>query len=260
LGGSGEIVSVKPSNEQQATYGEEIPIGEMNLQIEKFRLTHHTEADDAEDDMCEDDFVIGQTGTEFCQNENHTHVMKVDECKLAAQLLGGVEGDPMETKRAVGPQFGNKNFHPKHCYTRREEDNVTNEMVTKFYLNTVPDELPDDTTFFATANEAPVCTRPRHQLGKEDSSDCDKPNEYKLLQNSNLCREAAKCMGFKTHQYFVIDEMNASEHFNYPMGCFLSNKYNWTVYYNNRSYLGTAKHAKGRPICIAKTVDIDPIE
>jgi len=206
------------------------------------------------EEFCGYDFPLGKVGTFECALTNHSLILEESMCIEAATIAGAhTDHDSFSINNLWGTAKPKLKYQrPLGCF--KLECPKPNEGQICYYFNDNGDPITEWAKQNQTISGTPVCSRSMYLNSTAPDTNGGCPDGYTIVDKENTCQNAANCMGDAAGYQFLTGNLNASEHLDYPRGCFISNE-DKKVYYNAKSDLGPGKNVKGTLICnVSSTV------
>lgn len=199
------------------------------------------------------DFPLGKEGTTQCTDPtNEVLINSTTECMFAADQSGAhiLDVSKFQVRNDGG---GWQDKHPKGCF----KDVCDKKGGVCYFDNLKAGGMPT-----GTITGTPICQRPRFVKAPAGTNgQCGQvapksPGAYQALQDEFLCRVAGTLFGGADAQEFRVGILNASQHLDHPLGCFVDTA-DGITYYNPPSELSSkipSTGVRGIQICNVSAV------
>lgn len=210
-------------------------------------LDMRTDPDDPEI-PCNDEYPLGIPKTSDCVEPHHDLIVDPQMCAQAASMTNaGID----QLHYTLTEEWWES--HPRGCFAW-PCPMASSKMC--YFFNPVGDDpcnhtgLGNHTGGGEHCQGTPVCFASHYQNGTVDANGgC--PNHYAPVMSEKKCEAAASCLGFCAGAQFRIGVNNASQHHEFPQGCFI-NDWDGCFYFNPASdTMGMPQRPKGTPVCNA---------
>jgi len=213
-------------------------------------------------DYCDVDFVLGIAASNDCaitsglNGVNHHLITTESMCKQAANEAGGL------TQLDMSIGSGYQNLRPKGCFQQPcsevepAGDTMAGDTHVCYFFNGNK-ETPGNGG--ATIIGTPVCHRMRYLnyiAPDTDTRDAGCPVGYRVILEDLPCRQVQNCLGDAPGDQFRVGLSNASQHLDYPLGCFID-KVDHKIYINEASQMGRGTSITGTLLCKVKVSSRD---
>jgi len=238
------------------TMGAEGELSEMRpgSMLEARSETHSQDHDDtygedADTDMCNDDFPLGNEGVPKCgdANADYSQILQEHLCIEAGRQANATVA---HLKFKLTWEWFEK--RPRGCFKYNCAEDPKGVC---YFFNPIGDEPLHPTG-------TPVCSRPRYlnATSVDGTNGVKCPDQYQKIDgptegDEDACQEAATCLGYCEGTEFREAIQNASMYDEFPLGCFIHEQQG-CVFYNPPQAAGTAlpKSPVGVPICNVSSV------
>mmetsp|Transcript_83389 Transcript_83389/g.131278 ORF Transcript_83389/g.131278 Transcript_83389/m.131278 type:complete len:273 (+) Transcript_83389:66-884(+) len=225
--------------------------GEVLAAVERADVSSHSK----QEEFCEYGYVLGQAGTNLCQETGHSLIIDINMCIKAASDAGVTA----PSKTFVIPQDW-ETKKPEGCF-----HGVCAEDPVKgcFFYNPVGYNNSDSKDL--EPDPRPVCSRSKYMFAERNSvgNDADCPNGYKPITTLKACEDAGICKDRPpaTQVRLWTDNHNEATTLNFPKHCFFGDDNRTRINEENQYWASGTFDPTGTPICIEETsINIQSID